>query len=190
MSFSCNRVLALLLGCLAISHAGAFPIAVRAQATIEPTQAEREGQGAIESAVTEILEREAAEAAAIDAEGQEPPPTAAESDETAAISIKEGLLRVGNRTPFPLRVVVLARNVPENPSNIPAHWDFAPGEGGSEGLTLSLKEKEPLVVGPGDIIVAFTIDGSRRYWGPNVVDETIAPFWNSSDRSWTMILQP
>ena len=155
----------------------------------------------IESAVTDILEREDSaerdEASASPAEAAleapaSPPlePSLEPSDEVAASSIKEGLLRVGNRTPYPLRVIVLTRNVPENPSNVPAHWDFAPGEGGSEGLALSVKEREPLLVSPGDIVVAFAIDGSRRYWGPNVVDETLAPFWNSSDRSWTMILQP
>ena len=117
--------------------------------------------------------------------------TETETEEAIAnTDLRDGFLRVGNRTPYPLRVVVLVRDVTNNPSNIPAHWDFAPGEGGSEGLALSLRDREPLVVGPGDIIVAFSIDGSRRYWGPNVVDETLAPFWNSSDRSWTMILQP
>ena len=102
---------------------------------------------------------------------------------------REGILRIGNRTPYPLRVVLHRRSGIDS-SDIPAHWDFAPGEGGSAGLIMSLKEREPLVVRPGDVIVAFAIDGSRRYWGPNVVSETVAPFWNESDRSWTMILQP
>ena len=104
-------------------------------------------------------------------------------------TFKAGVLRIGNRTPYPLRVV-LHRRSGDSASEIPAHWDFAPGEGGRAGLIVSLQEREPLVVHPGDVIVAFAIDGSRRYWGPNVVSETVAPFWNESDRSWTMILQP
>lgn len=101
---------------------------------------------------------------------------------------QQGILRVGNRSTHPLRVVLHRRNRSSGAS--PAHWDFEPGEGGSNGLTLSLNQQEPLMVQPGDVIVAFAIDGSRRYWGPNVIAETVAPYWNESDRSWTMILQP
>lgn len=100
---------------------------------------------------------------------------------------RTGGLRVGNRTPFPIRVVLLQRR---NPQPVPVHWDFAPGEGGSEGLLLSVQEREPLQLTPGDVIVAFALDGSRRYWGPNVVDETLAPFWEENAKAWTMIIQP
>jgi hypothetical protein len=87
-------------------------------------------------------------------------------------------------------VVVLTRQVSGVEGNVPAHWDFAPGEGGSDGLTLSLDAQQPFVVRPGDIIVVFAVDGSRRYWGPNIVGETLAPFWDGRDRTWTTIVQP
>ncbi len=106
---------------------------------------------------------------------------------TSTPSNRTGGLRVGNRTPFPIRVVLLQRR---NPQPVPVHWDFAPGEGGSEGLVLSVQEREPLQLTPGDVIIAFALDGSRRYWGPNVVDETLAPFWDADTRVWTMIIQP
>ncbi|GAB4211478.1 MAG: hypothetical protein OHK0012_03990 [Synechococcales cyanobacterium] len=93
--------------------------------------------------------------------------------------------RVGNRSPHPVRVVLLQRQG----GSEPAHWDFAPGEGGSEGLLLSLGE-EPLILRPGDVVVSFALDGSRRYWGPNVVGESVAPFWDPVRRIWSMVLQP
>lgn len=93
--------------------------------------------------------------------------------------------RVGNRSPHPVRVVLLKRRG----NGDPAHWDFAPGEGGSEGLLLSLEE-DPLILEPGDVVVSFALDGSRRYWGPNIVGESQAPFWDPMRRIWSMILQP
>ncbi|MFQ3584750.1 MAG: hypothetical protein SNJ85_07435, partial [Cyanobacteriota bacterium] len=102
---------------------------------------------------------------------------------------RTGSFRVGNRTPYPIRLVILLRGGERLLNPETAHWDFAPGEGGSEGLVLSLGE-EPLQISPGDIVVAFTLDGSRRYWGPNVVGESLAPFWNGESSSWSMILQP
>ncbi|MEN9201957.1 MAG: hypothetical protein Q6K80_04040 [Thermostichus sp. DG_1_6_bins_120] len=104
-------------------------------------------------------------------------------------TIRTGPFRVGNRTPYPIRLVILLRAGERLLNPETAHWDFAPGEGGSEGLVLSLGE-DPLQIGPGDIVVAFTLDGSRRYWGPNVVGESLAPFWNAESGSWSMILQP
>jgi hypothetical protein len=104
-------------------------------------------------------------------------------------STRTGSFRVGNRTPYPIRLVILMRSGERLINPETAHWDFAPGEGGSEGLVLSLGE-EPLQISPGDIVVAFTLDGTRRYWGPNVVGESLAPFWNGESSSWSMILQP
>ncbi|MCF2970742.1 hypothetical protein L1047_05975 [Synechococcus sp. Nb3U1] len=104
-------------------------------------------------------------------------------------SARTGSFRVGNRTPYPIRLVILMRGGERLINPETAHWDFAPGEGGSEGLVLSLGE-EPLQISPGDIVVAFTLDGTRRYWGPNVVGESLAPFWNGESSSWSMILQP
>ncbi len=109
--------------------------------------------------------------------------------QTSPTSARTGSFRVGNRTPHPVRVVILMRSSGRLLNSETAHWDFAPGEGGSEGLVLSLGE-EPLQIGPGDIVVAFALDGTRRYWGPNVVGESLAPFWNEESGSWSMILQP
>lgn len=104
-------------------------------------------------------------------------------------SVRTGPFRVGNRTPHPIRLVILLRSSSRLTNPETAHWDFAPGEGGSQGLLLSLGE-EPLQIGPGDVVVAFTLDGTRRYWGPNVVGESLAPFWDEASGSWSMILQP
>ncbi|MEN9221871.1 MAG: hypothetical protein Q6M04_05475 [Thermostichus sp. BF3_bins_97] len=109
--------------------------------------------------------------------------------QAAPAASRTGAFRVGNRTPYPIRLVILMRSGERLINPETAHWDFAPGEGGSEGLVLSLGE-EPLQISPGDIVVAFTLDGNRRYWGPNVVGESLAPFWNGESSSWSMILQP
>ncbi|MFS8820859.1 hypothetical protein NW805_10425 [Synechococcus sp. W60.1] len=79
-------------------------------------------------------------------------------------SARTGPFRVGNRTPHPVRLVILMRSGERMINPETAHWDFAPGEGGSEGLLLSLGE-EPLQIGPGDIVVAFALDGTRRLLG-------------------------
>ena len=100
-----------------------------------------------------------------------------------------GSFRVGNRTPHPIRLVVLLRSGERLLTPERAHWDFAPGEGGNEGLLLSLGE-DPLQISPGDVVVAFTIDGTRQYWGPNVVGESLSPFWDARQQVWSMILQP
>ncbi|AFY71350.1 hypothetical protein Pse7367_3101 [Thalassoporum mexicanum PCC 7367] len=108
-----------------------------------------------------------------------------------ASGISEGLLRVGNRSDFSVRVVLLASRGNEVDWNQvePLNWDFAPNEGGSEGLILSLPG-EQVKIAEGDIVFAFATDGSRTYWGPNVVGETDAPFWDSDRQEWSMILQP
>ncbi|MEE3719222.1 hypothetical protein V2H45_20970 [Tumidithrix elongata RA019] len=103
----------------------------------------------------------------------------------------QGSLRVGNRTDSPVRIVLLLRKGSQTSWNQvePLNWDFAPKEGGSEGLLLSLPS-EKVVLRKGDIIFAFAIDGSRAYWGPNVVGETDAPFWDKQHKEWSMVLQP
>ncbi|MBD2100647.1 hypothetical protein [Leptolyngbya sp. FACHB-261] len=107
----------------------------------------------------------------------------------------QGTLRVGNQTGHPVRIVLMLRSQKTQQSKAgqnqeSVHWDFAPGEGGVQGLKLSLPEEADLKVAAGDVVVAFAIDGTRRYWGPNVVGETPAPFWNSQTREWSMVLQP
>ncbi len=99
-----------------------------------------------------------------------------------------GAFRVGNRTDHPIRVTVLLRGeLGQDPQVV--HWDFAPEEGGAEGLPLSLGE-ELVMLRPGDVVVAFTTDGGRQYWGPSVVGESMLPFWDPTVGVWSTILQP
>ena len=100
-----------------------------------------------------------------------------------------GSLRVSNRSEHPVRVALLSKRQAEKPYGKPAHWDFAPGEGGGKGLMLSLPEGK-LQVKRGDILVVFAQDGSRRYWWPFVAGETSSPAWNSTAGEWQLILQP
>jgi hypothetical protein len=107
----------------------------------------------------------------------------------AAASGSTGQLRAGNRTEHPVRLVFLARQSGSSAYGEPAHWDFAPFEGGSKGLILSLPQAE-LALKPGDILVAFAQDGSRHYWGPYVVGQTRVPVWNPRAKEWQLVLQP
>ena len=121
-------------------------------------------------------------------------PTPPESEEEFLSSIPAntkatGSLRVSNRSEHPVRVALLSKRQAEKSYGKPAHWDFAPGEGGGKGLMLSLPEGK-LQVQQGDILVVFAQDGSRRYWGPYVAGETASPAWNSTAREWQLILQP
>jgi hypothetical protein len=106
-----------------------------------------------------------------------------------------GLLRVSNKTTQPIRLVLLARQLPQKSANInkikstpPAHWDFAPEEGSERGLVLSLPQAN-LKLEKGDILAAFAQDGSRRYWGPYVVGETSSPQWQPQGQEWQLVLQ-
>jgi len=117
----------------------------------------------------------------------------------AAISARQGALRVSNPTDYPIRVALLPKvakaasptGETANPSAYEpsAHWDFDPQEGGSKGLIVSLPDRA-LKIKPGDILVAFAQDGSRRYWGPYVVGATSQPIWNSKTEEWQLVLQP
>lgn len=110
---------------------------------------------------------------------------------------KQGLLRVGNFSEHPVRVAVLlkrvgkakAANEADSIYEPPAHWDFSPGEGQTKGLVLSLPNRT-LKLKQGDVLVAFAQDGSRRYWGPYVVGETVNPNWSSDSSEWQLSLDP
>ncbi|MEW5855909.1 MAG: hypothetical protein AB1861_00770 [Cyanobacteriota bacterium] len=104
------------------------------------------------------------------------------------IATRQGPLRVTNQTEYPLRLALLTYQPPTTSYGEPAHWDFAPGEGGSQGVTLSLPGGD-LQLKKGDILVAFAQDGSRRYWGPYVVGETPLPVWNAQVSEWQLVLQ-
>ncbi len=103
-----------------------------------------------------------------------------------------GGLRIQNRSPYPVRVVLLSRSVKplltdQLPPQAPAHWDFAPWEGRLQGVLVVLAERT-VRLNPGDIVVAFAQDGSRRYWGPFVAGETPEPQWNPSQEEWQLLL--
>jgi len=120
---------------------------------------------------------------------QETPPV---SPPDSTEGLRQGALRVSNQTNQPVRLALLARRIASGsrqPSYAnPAHWDFAPMEGSGKGLVLSLPDGN-LKLKTGDILVAFAQDGSRRYWGPYVVDETTLPVWNSQTSEWQLILR-
>ncbi|MGA9379498.1 MAG: hypothetical protein WBV73_12085 [Phormidium sp.] len=108
-------------------------------------------------------------------------------------------LRLSNQTDYPLRVAFLPKQVgarKQQPGNVkpsvygePGHWDFAPQEGASSGLVLSLPQGI-VQLEKGDVLIAFAQDGSGRYWGPYVVGETSLPVWNRQKSEWQLILQP
>lgn len=101
----------------------------------------------------------------------------------------QGGFRVSNRSPYPIRVALLSRHGQKKLTDKPsAHWDFAPREGSRQGLVLSLPDSQ-LKLKPGDILVAFAQDGSRRYWGPYIVGESTAPVWNPQTLEWQFIIE-
>lgn len=119
-----------------------------------------------------------------------PDATSIPGNQSTAVANRQGSLRISNPTEFPARVVLLAKKA-ATPVNyeLPAHWDFAPQEGGAKGLLVSLPDRS-IRVKKGDILVAFAQDGSRRYWGPYVVGETEMPRWNPKAKEWQFVLQP
>jgi len=120
-----------------------------------------------------------------------PPPEASPSPplDPVALAAQQGGLRVSNSTEHPVRVALLERQTDAKAYTKPAHWDFAPLEGGNQGLILSLPEDD-LILGNGDVVVAFAQDGSRLYWGPYVLGETPVPVWNKKTGEWELVLQP
>lgn len=112
-----------------------------------------------------------------------------ESPDLAAVAARQGSLRVSNPTEHPVRVALLPRGEDSSTTREPVHWDFAPKEGSTQGLILSLPE-ENLQLSQGDILVAFAQDGSRQYWGPYVVGETPAPIWDGQEAEWQLTLRP
>jgi len=118
-----------------------------------------------------------------------PAASPSKTPEPAEVAARRGVLRVSNPTEHPVRLALLAHRIPQKAYGEPAHWDFAPMEGGSQGLILSLPQGN-LKLSKGDILVAFAQDGSRQYWGPYVVGETSGPVWNEQKAEWQLVLQP
>ena len=110
------------------------------------------------------------------------------TDQSSLSTTERGDFRVSNCTARPVRIALLAKSTARSYRKS-AHWDFAPREGSSRGLILSLPE-EKLTLKPGDILVVFAQDGSRLYWGPYVVGETNFPIWNQETNEWQLILPP
>ena len=104
---------------------------------------------------------------------------------TSKIAGVPGALILSNQTDLPVRVALLARG---KQAVEPAHWDFAPLEGSTEGLVLSLPEGN-FKLEKGDVLVAFAQDGSGQYWGPYVVGESDAPIWDAKLSRWQLTLQ-
>lgn len=124
-------------------------------------------------------------------------PAKVEKPDAAAIALKQGNLRIRNRSDYPVRVALLARQPKETSSKSgepqsgfapPAHWDFAPQEGSQSGLLVSLPNRS-IQLKRGDVVVAFAQDGSQRYWGPFVVGETNRPAWNAQAGEWELVLE-
>lgn len=118
-----------------------------------------------------------------------PVPSPSQSPDPADVAAQQGGLRVSNLTEHPVRLALLAQQSSAKTYGEPAHWDFAPMEGGKRGLILSLPQ-ENLKLKKGDILVAFAQDGSRSYWGPYVVGETSSPVWDRRKAEWELMLQP
>ncbi|WP_404789934.1 hypothetical protein [Altericista sp. CCNU0014] len=103
-------------------------------------------------------------------------------------------LRVRNASPHTVRVVLLSQQSNQaarptaTPYRAPIHWDFAPNEGSKGGLLLSLPEGN-LTLQTGDVLVAFALDGSQRYWGPYVVGET-SGLTQSAALEWQLEIAP
>ncbi|NDJ19344.1 hypothetical protein [Myxacorys almedinensis] len=119
-------------------------------------------------------------------------PTTTKPD-PADVAARQGKLRVSNRSVHPLRVALLSRQSGKTKAGAaarfatPAHWDFAPQEGSTEGLLVSLPDRE-IKLKQGDVVVAFAQDGSQRYWGPFVVGESDRPDWNPQAAEWELVL--
>ncbi|MBW4420888.1 MAG: hypothetical protein KME13_16900 [Myxacorys californica WJT36-NPBG1] len=118
--------------------------------------------------------------------------TTAAKPDPADAAARQGKLRIRNRSDHPLRVALLSRQKEVNKGAstgfaTPAHWDFAPGEGSTEGLLVSLPDRE-VKLKKGDVVVAFAQDGSQRYWGPFVVGETDGLAWNAGAAEWELVL--
>ncbi|MCM1982731.1 hypothetical protein [Lyngbya confervoides] len=103
-----------------------------------------------------------------------------------------GDLRVFNQTLQPIRLVL--RRSPRTPADQsaelpPVEWDFTGQEGADWGVTVSLPNQSPMDLKPGDVLFAYALDSSHRYWGPFVVGQTEAPVHDPAKREWRLRIQ-
>ncbi|XWK87705.1 MAG: hypothetical protein U7127_26505 [Phormidium sp.] len=128
------------------------------------------------------------------------PATARIHPPTTQLKTPPRALRLSNQTDYPVRIAFLPKQVGARKQQSgtvkqslygePGHWDFAPQEGATSGLVLSLPMKGIVQLEKGDVLIAFAQDGSGRYWGPYIVGETSSPVWNRQKSEWQLILQP
>lgn len=128
------------------------------------------------------------------------PATARISSPATQVKTPPRTLRLSNQTDYPVRIAFLPKQVGARKQQSatvkqsiygePGHWDFAPQEGATSGLVLSLPTKGIVQLERGDVLIAFAQDGSGRYWGPYIVGETSLPVWNRQKSEWQLILQP
>lgn len=179
-------ILALLLGLVAIALGF-----VRFSIWIEPESPDLSSVPVIEPPTQPVVEKPEQPSPVIPTVPStlSPPVSPSSSPDPKAVAAHEGGLRVSNPTEHPIRLALLEQKSSDNSYAKPAHWDFAPMEGGSQGLILSLPQ-EQLKLKKGDILIAFAQDGSRLYWGPYVVGETSLPVWNQQKGEWQLVLIP
>lgn len=126
-------------------------------------------------------------------------PTSPTPQTAGQTALQSGGLRISNQSDYPIRVVLLSQvrsqptATPKAEAQVaqygePIHWDFAPQEGNTQGLLLALPDRD-LRLQPGDVLVAFAQDGSRRYWGPYVVGNSDMPLWNQPGKEWRLRVQ-
>ncbi len=113
-----------------------------------------------------------------------------------SIDLRTDVLRISNQTPYPIRVVLRSHldpnhSNPEGTSHFkePVHWDFAPAEGSIDGLKVSVPSGD-LQLYRGDVLMAFALDGSQKYWGPYVVGDTNQPTQKGDTAPWHLVIQP
>lgn len=113
-----------------------------------------------------------------------------------AVDPQSDILRISNQTQYPIRIVLRShlnpsQTVPANASHFkePVHWDFAPQEGSLEGLKVSVPAGR-LQLSPGDVLMAFALDGSQKYWGPYIVGDTSQPIQKNPPSEWHLQIQP
>ncbi|MGB3616436.1 MAG: hypothetical protein WBA10_21775 [Elainellaceae cyanobacterium] len=127
--------------------------------------------------------------------------TASSASATPPVDKPAGTLRVSNQTVHTIRIALLpqsslASKASSQPSDAatdgifdePVHWDFAPSEGSTNGLLLSLPDGRQTIQS-GDVLVAFSQDGSQRYWGPYIVGTTSLPAWQPGTSEWQLTIQ-
>jgi hypothetical protein len=118
-----------------------------------------------------------------------PPKLATTPDPASQTPLPDGL-RVSNQSSSAVRLVLQSqRDRTATAAAPPIHWDFAPMEGSKSGLLLSLPSGN-VQLQPGDVLVAFAIDGSKRYWGPYIVGQSTSPVRKGQPPIWELTLNP